>query len=161
MRYELPVGQRWSTFVQNQAQAIVASDFFTSVTAAFQVLCVFVIIEIGPRRILHCNVTDHPTAEWTLQRFREFVDGQTGHCYVIHDRGTTFSAEVDEALNGFDLEILQTPRSELGSECVLQVGHRTIPRECLHPLSPTNDRHPDAFFVSSQGTTIAEGRTAR
>jgi hypothetical protein len=30
-------------------------------------------MEIGSRRILHFNVTDHPTSEWTLQQFRESI----------------------------------------------------------------------------------------
>jgi hypothetical protein len=71
-----PSGQRWATFIHNHASDIVACDFFTSVTATFQVLYVFVAIEIGSRRILHGNVTDHPTAEWTRQQFREFLDGE-------------------------------------------------------------------------------------
>jgi hypothetical protein len=48
------------TFVRNHAQAIVACDFFVVVTATFRVLYVFVVIEIGTRRIVHCNVTAHP-----------------------------------------------------------------------------------------------------
>jgi len=71
-----PLGQRWSTFIRNHADGIVACDFFTSVTATFQVLYVFVAIEIGSRRLLHVNVTDHPTAEWTRQQFRAFLDGE-------------------------------------------------------------------------------------
>jgi hypothetical protein len=67
--------QRWLTFVRNHAQAIVACDFFVLVTATFRVLYVFVIIEIGTRRIVHCNVTAHPTAEWTLQQFRDVTVG--------------------------------------------------------------------------------------
>jgi transposase InsO family protein len=95
-RPQQPVGQRWSTFMQNHAKAIVACDFFTSVTTTFHVLYVFIAIEIGSRRILHCNVTDHPTAEWTRQQFRAFLDGESDHRYLIHDRDTIFSAEVDE-----------------------------------------------------------------
>jgi putative transposase len=53
--------QPWSTVVRNQAKAIVACD----ITLNFRVLYVFVALEIGSRRILHCNVTAHPTAEWT------------------------------------------------------------------------------------------------
>jgi hypothetical protein len=55
--------QHWATFVRNHADAIVACDFMVAVTAKFQVLYVFVILELGSRRILHCNVTAHPTAE--------------------------------------------------------------------------------------------------
>jgi hypothetical protein len=40
------------------------------VTATFRVLYIFVVLEVGTRRILHWNVTDHPTAEWTAQQFR-------------------------------------------------------------------------------------------
>jgi hypothetical protein len=104
-----PRNPRWVTFVQNHATEIVACDFFTTITATFQVLYVFLAIEIGSRCILHVSVTDHPTAEWTRQQFREFVDGQCGHRYVVHDRDTIFSAKVDEALSGFGLNVLKTP----------------------------------------------------
>ena len=56
--------QSWSTFVANHANAIVACDFLTVVTAAFKSLYVFVIIELGTRTLLHISVTDHPTAIW-------------------------------------------------------------------------------------------------
>jgi putative transposase len=136
-----PGGQRWSTFIQNHAHAIVACDFFTSVTATFQILYVFVAIEIGSRRILHCNVTAHPTAEWTRQQFRAFLDGESGHRYVIHDRDTVFSAKVDEALHGFGLEVVKTPvRSPMANAyCERVIG--TIRRECLNYMIPVNERH--------------------
>jgi putative transposase len=54
--------QRWRTFVRNHAQAIVACDFCVVVTATFRFLYVFVIMEHATRRILHLNVTAHPTA---------------------------------------------------------------------------------------------------
>src|ERR1039457_6623769 len=49
--------QRWGTFVRNHADAIVACDFMMAVTARFQFLYVMVVLELGSRRILHCNVT--------------------------------------------------------------------------------------------------------
>src|SRR5215831_20489690 len=63
--------QRWMTFVRNHARAIIACDFFVVVTATFQLVYVFLIMEIHTRRLLHFNVTRHPTADWTLQQFRE------------------------------------------------------------------------------------------
>lgn len=65
--------QRWSTFVHTHAKAIVACDFLVSVTATFRLLYVFVMIEHGSRRLLHVNVTPHPTAAWTLQQLREIL----------------------------------------------------------------------------------------
>jgi putative transposase len=65
--------QRWRTFVRNHAQAIVACDFCLVVTVTFRLLYVFVLMEHATRRILQCNVTAHPTAQWTLQQLREVM----------------------------------------------------------------------------------------
>lgn len=60
--------QAWSTFVRNHARSVLACGFFVVVTATFRVVYVFVVLEIGTRRILHWNVTAHPTADWTAQQ---------------------------------------------------------------------------------------------
>jgi hypothetical protein len=54
--------QCWTTFVRNHTQAIVACDFCVVVTATFRLLYVFVVMEHATRRIMHTNVTTHPTA---------------------------------------------------------------------------------------------------
>jgi hypothetical protein len=90
--------QRWLTFVRNHAKVVVACDFFVVITATFRTLYVFVVMEIGSRQILHHNVTAHPTAEWTLQQFREALPGDHPYRFVIHDRDCVFSAEVDKSL---------------------------------------------------------------
>ena len=86
------------TFVRNHAKTTVACDFFVSVSATFRVFYVFVAMEIGSRRILHINVTDHPTAEWTIQQFREFLAYDDPYRFVIHDRDSIFSRSADQAL---------------------------------------------------------------
>jgi hypothetical protein len=101
--------QRWSTFVQNHAKGIVACDFMVSVTASMRVLYVFVAMEIGSRRILRTNVTAHPTAEWTLQQFRECLAFDHSYKFVIHDRTAIFSTNLDSELKGFCLRVLKTP----------------------------------------------------
>jgi hypothetical protein len=45
--------QRWSTFLRNHAQAIIACDFLVAVTCTFRVLCVLVVIEHHSRRLIH------------------------------------------------------------------------------------------------------------
>ncbi len=59
--------------VTNHAKVIVACDFLTAVTATFKCLYVFVIIELGTRKLLHIHVTDHPTTSWTQQQLREAI----------------------------------------------------------------------------------------
>jgi putative transposase len=90
--------QHWRTFIKNHARGIVASDFLVAVTARFQVLYIFVIMEVGTRRILHCNVTAHPTADWTLQQFREAIPSDHSYQFLIHDRDSIFSRELDQQL---------------------------------------------------------------
>lgn len=58
-----PGSQRWMTFVRNHAQAILACDFFVTVTATFRVHYLFVLMEVGTRRIAHFDVTAHLTVD--------------------------------------------------------------------------------------------------
>jgi putative transposase len=134
--------QHWATFVRNHADAIVACDFLVAVTARFQLLYVLVMLELGSRRILHRNVTAHPTAEWTLQQFREALPGGTPHRFVIHDRDAIFSAALDgEVARGIGVRVLRTPPQspQANGFCERLVG--TMRRECLDFLIPINERH--------------------
>jgi putative transposase len=87
--------QHWTTFVRNHAQSMVACDFLVGVTARFRTLYVFLLMEIGTRRIVHCNLTAHPTAGWTLQQFREAISSDHSYRFLIRDRDSIFSTEVD------------------------------------------------------------------
>lgn len=133
--------QRWGTFVRNHAQSIVACDFLVSITASFRVLYVPVVLEVGSRRILHSNVTAHPTAEWTLQQFREAIPSEHAYRFLIRDRDSIFSEEVDRDLKGFGLKILRTPiqAPKANAYCERLVG--TMRRECLDWLIPLNEKH--------------------
>ena len=134
-------GKRWKTFVSNHAKEIVACDFLVSVTATFRLLYVFVAMEIESRRIVHCNVTEHPTAEWTAQQFREFLAFDHPYRFVIHDRDTIFARSVDQTLSGFGIHVLKAPvrTPTANAFCERLVG--TIRRECLNFMIPINERH--------------------
>jgi len=88
---------------------VLASDFFVVVTATFRLLYVFVVLEVGTRRILHWNITEHPTADWTAQQFRMIVPGDQGQRFVIHDRDTIYSEDVVRTLEAMGLTVLKTP----------------------------------------------------
>ena len=133
--------QRWISFVGNHANSLLACDFLVVVTASFRRLYVFVLLEVGTRRILHCNVTAHPTAAWTLQQFREALPSEHRHKFLIHDRDTIFSKQVDEELKTFGRKVLKTPvRAPLANaHCERLIG--TMRRECLDFVIPLGEKH--------------------
>jgi putative transposase len=63
--------KQWSAFLQNHREAIAAMDFFTVQTLTFGVLYCFFVIAHDRRRILHCDVTKHPTSAWVVQQLRD------------------------------------------------------------------------------------------
>src|SRR5262245_35372170 len=99
--------QAWSTFVRNRA--VLACDFFVAVTATFRVWYVFVVLEVGRRRGLHWNVTEHPTGGWTAQQFRMLVSGDDAHRFVIHDHDAIYSEGGDRTIAAMGLTVVKTP----------------------------------------------------
>jgi putative transposase len=133
--------QRWRTFVRNHAQAIVACDFCVVVTATFRLLYVFVVMEHTTRRLLHCNVTEHPTAPWTLQQLREAIPAEHGYRLLIHDRDSIFSQQLDQDIHHLGLRVLKTPvrTPQANALCERLIG--TLRRECLDFVIPLTEHH--------------------
>jgi transposase InsO family protein len=151
--------QRWLTFVHNHANVIVACDFFVVVTATFRTLYVFVIMELGTRRILHHNVTAHPTAEWTLQQFREALPGAHPYRYVIHDRDSIFSQGLDKGVTDLGVSVLRTPVRAPKANSVCERFGGTLRRECVDFLIPLNERH--LKMTSKNGVSTCEHATTK
>jgi transposase InsO family protein len=141
-----PGTQAWSTFVRNHARAVLASDFCVVLTATFRGIDLFVVLEVGTRRIVHWNVTEPPTADWTGQQFRMIVSSDEGHRFVIHDRDTIYSDGVDRTLEAMGLAVLKTPARvpQANSFCERVIG--TIRRECLDFMIPVTERHLRAIL---------------
>ena len=151
--------QRWATVLKNHAYAILTCGFFAAVTATFRLLYVFGIIEHGSRRLLRVDVTAHPSAERTLQQWREIVGFDDTHRYLIHDRDSIFAKQLDESIKALGLNLLKSrPRSpQANAICERAIG--TIRRECLDWLIPISESHLRAILKINSITTV-EGRTA-
>jgi putative transposase len=133
--------QRWRTFVRNHAQAIVACDFCVVVTATFRLLYVFVVMEYATRRILHANVTPHPTAAWTLQQLREAIPADHIYRFLMHDRDCIFSQQLDQGIRHLGLRVCKTPvrTPQANALCERLIG--TLRRECLDFVIPFTEHH--------------------
>jgi len=133
--------QRWSTFIRNHARGIVACDFCVAITATFRILYVFVIIEHASRRLIHVNVTSHPTAQWTAQQFCEAIPANHPYSIMIHDRDSIFSNQVDQGIRNIGLRVIKTPvRTPIANAiCERVIG--SLRRECLDCVIPLNESH--------------------
>jgi putative transposase len=132
---------RWSTFLRLHAQGIIACDFLVAVTATFQLLYVFVVIEHRSRRLIHCNVTAHPSAAWTLQQLREAIGFQGRYEYLLHDRDSIFASHLDESIAKLDVTVLKSPPRSPKANAVCERVIGTIRRECLDWLIPLTESH--------------------
>ena len=96
---------------RNHAGQIVAADFFVVPTVTFRLLFVLVILAHDRRRIVHADVTAHPTASWIAQQLRSAFPEDQAPRYLVHDRDGAF-ADVATTVSGLHVNAVRTaPRS--------------------------------------------------
>ena len=126
-----PPSQTWRTFLDNHLRSLVAVDFFTVPTVMFKVLFVFVVLAHARRRVVHVNVTNTPTAEWTAQQLVEAFPWDTGPRYLLRDRDALYGAVFSSRVHSLGIhEVKIAPRSPWQNPYVERlIG--TLRRECL------------------------------
>ncbi len=153
-----PPSQTWRTFLDNHVRDIVAVDFFTVPTATFRILFTFVVLRHDRRRIVHFNVTAHPTAEWTAQQIIEAFPEDSAPRFLIRDRDGIYGLSFQTRVANMGIEEVPTaPRSPWQSPYVERlIG--SIRRECLNHFIVLNERHLRRI-LSSYFTYYHESRT--
>ena len=133
--------KRWLAFLQNHREVIVAFDFFTVPTVTFQLLYCFFVIEHGRRKILHFNVTRHPTADWVVQQLREAFPEAAPYRYVILDRDSKFD---DKAITFLKATGLKPKRTSIQAPWQNGTAERWVGscrREILGHVIALNEPH--------------------
>ncbi|MFT4540939.1 MAG: putative transposase [Planctomycetota bacterium] len=134
--------QTWKTFLHNHMAETAACDFFVVPTVTFQVLYCFVVMSLDRRRILHVNVTNHPTAEWTARQLVEAFpgDGWTPR-YLQRDRDKVFGWAFRQKVKSLGIEeLISAPRSPWQNAFVERVIG-TLRRECTDHIIPLSEKH--------------------
>src|SRR5689334_19589243 len=90
LRHRRPPSQAWRAFLKNHAKDVIALDFFTVPTATFRVLFVLVVLTHSRRRLVHFNVTEHPTADWTARQLLEASGQEENARHLIRDRDQVY-----------------------------------------------------------------------
>ena len=149
VRHRNPPSQTWRTFLENHLKSTVSIDFFTVPTLRFQVLYVFLVLAHDRRRIVHFNVTAHPTAEWTAQQLREAFPFEQVPKYLLRDRDGIFGADFTKQVEDLSIEqVLSAPRAPWQRAYIERVIG-SIRRECLDHVIVFNEgslyRHVQSF----------------
>ena len=134
-------GKQWRAFLQNHREVIVAFDFFTVPTVTFQLLYCFFVIEHGRRKILHWNVTRHPTADWVIPQLREAFPQAAPYSYVILDPDSRFDPEVILFLKATGLQPKRTSIRSPWQNGTAERWMGSCRRELLDHVIVLNERH--------------------
>jgi hypothetical protein len=116
-------------------------DFFIVPTFAFGVLCCFFVMAYDRRRILHFNVTKHPTSAWIMQQLREAFPYDSAPGYLIFDRGTNFNEEVIDTLKSFATQPKPTSFRSPWQNGVAEHWIGNCRRDMLDHAMVVNERH--------------------
>jgi transposase InsO family protein len=136
-----PPSQTWRTFLENHSKEIIALDLFTVPTATFQILFVLIILSHDRRRILHVNVTAHPTATWTARQLKEACGLDETPQYLLRDRDTIYGERFHRQAAALRItEVMTAPRSPWQNPYAERVIG-SIRRECLDHIIIVGERH--------------------
>ena len=101
-----PPSQSWRAFLANHVNELISIDFFTVPTATFRALFVLVVLAHQRRRVLHFNVTEHPTALWAGQQIIETFPEDTAPRYLLRERDKIYGEEFRQRIRGLGISLL-------------------------------------------------------
>jgi len=111
----------WRTFLRDhRGKVLAAMDLFTVPTVTFRVLAVWFPIHHGRRKIVHFDLTDHPTAPWVIQQLRESFPYDRAPSDLVFDRDSIFSQRVISTIQAMGIEPKQTAARSAGQNGVAE-----------------------------------------
>ena len=136
-----PPSPNWRTFLRLHAPQIWAADFFTVHTLTFRTLYVFVLLSHDRRRIVHWNVTAHPTAPWVWRQIVQATPWGTSPRFLIRDRDRSYGTDFVDRAARIGIETVLTPIHAPQANALVERVIGTIRRECLDHVIAINERH--------------------
>jgi putative transposase len=113
-----PPSQTWRTFLTNHLASTASMDFFTVPTVTGRVLFVLLVLSHERRRVVHFNVTEHPTAEWTMQQIVDAFPDDTAPRWLLRDRDSIYSDAFQRRVANMTIsEVVSSPYAAPDSAC--------------------------------------------
>jgi transposase InsO family protein len=148
VRSTKPPSPTWKAFLNNHVSDLVSIDFFVVPTVKNKVLFVLVVLAHHRRRVVHFNVTEHPTAQWTAQQITEAFPWETAPKYLLRDRDAIYGRVFQRRVRTMGIEeVLTAPRSPWQKAFVERIIG-SIRRDCLDHVVVLNDPHLKRILAS-------------
>jgi putative transposase len=139
------VGPTWAQFLHGQAQAIIATDFFTIDLLDGTSAYVLAVIEHATRRIRILGVTAHPDNAWVTQMARNLMMDLDEHVksikFLLRDRDTKFTAAFDAVLGDAGIRIMRSPIRAPRANAIMERWIGGCRRELLDQTLIWNELH--------------------
>ena len=141
VRSPKPSSPTWKAFLKNHVTELVSIDFFIVPTIRFKVLFVLIVLAHSRRKVVHFNVTENPTAEWTGQQIVEAFPWDSAPRYLLRDRDSIYGSAFQRRVQSTGIEqVLSAPRSPWQNPFVERlIG--TLRRDCLNHVIVLDERH--------------------
>jgi transposase InsO family protein len=132
--------QRWATFIRNHLHETLAIDFAVVPTLTFGIVYVFFVLSLERRRVLHSNVTRHPTAVWTSQQVVEACAFDLPGRFLIRDNDKIYGAYFQKRVDGLGLEQKRTAFRSPWQNGFAERWIGSLRRDCLDHMIAVNER---------------------
>ncbi len=141
VRSNRPLLQNWRTFLKNHAGEIAAIDFFTVFALTFKIFYCFIVFNHSRRRIIHFNITDHPTEQWTAQQIIEAFPWDEAPKYLLRDRDSIFGPAFRWRVKNMGIKQIVISRHSLWQNPYVERVIGQVRRECLDHMIILNEQH--------------------
>ncbi len=141
IRNRKPPSPSWRTFLNNHLPDLASIDFFTVPTATFRILYVFIVLSHERRSVLHFNVTDYPTAQWTAQQVIEAFPFEPAPRYMLRDRDRVYGRDFRRRVAGMGIEEVCTPPRSPWQNPYVERLIGSVRRECTDHLVILDEYH--------------------
>jgi hypothetical protein len=131
----------WGDFLRSQADALLACDFFETVTLSGVRLYVFAVIEHANRRVRILGATAHPSAVWVVQAAKNLKDAGCRARFLIRDRDGKFPGLFDAVLKDAGIEVVLSGVQMPRMNSIMERWVQTCRRELLDCTLLWNQRH--------------------
>jgi putative transposase len=136
-----PPSQKWKTFIKNHLTEMVSVDFLVIPTIRFRLLFVFVVLSHARRKVVHFNITEHPTAEWTAQQIIEAFPWDTAPRFLLRDRDSIYGDWFRRRVKSMGIEEIMTAYRSPWQNAYVERLNGSIRRECTDHVIVFSESH--------------------